>query len=164
MAQSGLEKLDLSRNKITNIPPKTFIYPPRLQWLSLANNREIQVTENTPLLESDSLQVLHLEYCNLHKISVANFEKIVKLQELHISHNEIETVTMKAEGSVRSLMNIKILDMSYNQLQQLPTEILSLPNLEKLALRNNKLKVLCEVKCPHNCKGNVLTEREIPDV
>jgi Leucine-rich repeat (LRR) protein len=164
MAQSGLEKLDLSRNKITNIPLKTFIYPPRLQWLSLANNREIQMAENTPLLESDSLQVLHLEYCNLRKISAANFEKIVKLEELHISHNKIETVTTKREGSVPSLMNIKILDISYNQLQQLPTEIMSLPNLEKLALRHNKLKVLCEMKCPHNCRGNVLTEPEIPAV
>jgi Leucine-rich repeat (LRR) protein len=146
IAQSLLEKLDLSGNAITNIPLKTFMYPPRLQWLSLANNRQIQVTEATPLLQSNSLLVLHLEYCNLRKLSAVNLEKMVKLQELYISHNKIESISTKTEGPGRCLMNIKILDISYNMLRQLPPEIISLPNLEKLDVRNNKLKVLCELK------------------
>jgi Leucine-rich repeat (LRR) protein len=162
IAQSGLEKLDLSGNKFTNIPFKTFMYPPRLQWLSLARNREIQVTEDMPLLESNSLLVLHLEYCNLRKLSAVNLEKVVKLQELYISHNEIESISTKTEGPVPSLMNIRILDISYNQLRQLPPEIISLPNLEKLYARNNKMKDVCEMKYPQKiCVGNLLTETEI---
>lgn len=165
IAQSGLEKLDLSGNKLRNIPLKTFVYPPRLQWLSLACNGEIQVTEDAPLLESDSLLVLHLENCNLRKLSAVNLEKVVKLQELYISHNEIESISTKTEGPGQSLMNIRILDVSYNQLRQLPPEVISLPNLEKLNMRNNKLKVLGEMKYPHQfCEGNFLTETEIPTV
>lgn len=165
IAQSGLEKLDLSRNKFTNIPLKTFVYPPRLQWLSLSYNGEIQVTEDAPLLESDSLLVLHLENCNLRKLSAVNLEKVVKLQELYISHNEIESMSTKTEGPGRSLMNIRILDVSYNQLQQLPPEVMSLPNLEELYLRNNKLKVLGEMKHPQQCcEVNFLTETEIRTV
>lgn len=165
IAQSGLETLDMSGNKITNIPHKTFGYPPRLQWLSLARNGEIQVTEDAPLLESKSLLVLHLEYCNLRKLSAVNLEKVVKLQELYISHNKIESMTTKTEGQIRSLMTVKILDISYNQLRKLPPELISLPNLEKLDVKNNKLKVVCELKYPQKfCEGNFLRETEIPTV
>jgi Leucine-rich repeat (LRR) protein len=159
IAQSGLEKLDLSGNKLTNIPLKTFMYPPRLQWLSLARNREIQVAEDKPLLESDSLLVLHLEHCNIRKLSAVNFKKVVKLQELYLSHNKIESILTLTEGPVRSLMNIRILYISYNHLRQLPQEIISLPNLEKLDARNNELKMLCEMKYPNElCEGNFPTE------
>jgi Leucine-rich repeat (LRR) protein len=164
VAQSGLEKLDLSGNKITTIPLKTFLYPPRLQWLSLANNRELQVADDTPLLESNTLEVLHLECCNLRKISLVNLETIVKLQELYISHNNIVAISTKTEGAADLLKNIKILDVSNNQLQQLPG-ILSLPNLEKLDLRYNKLRVLSEVQHSHEfCDWNFRTETGIATV
>jgi Leucine-rich repeat (LRR) protein len=120
IGQTGLEELDLSGNKLTNIPLKIFTYPPHLQWLSLARNGESQVTEDAPLLESNSLLVLHLESCNLRKLSAVNLEKVVKLQELYISHNKIESILTKTKGAVRSLVNIKNLDISYNQLRQLP--------------------------------------------
>jgi Leucine-rich repeat (LRR) protein len=165
IAQNGLEELDLSGNKLTSIPVKTFMYPPHLQWLSLARNGEIQVTEEKPLLESSSLLALHLEACNLRKLSAVNLEKVVKLQELYISHNKIESISTKTKGAVRSLVNIKNLDISHNQLRQLPPEIISLPRLEKLDVRNNKLRVLYEVKYPLEfCEENILTETEIPTV
>jgi Leucine-rich repeat (LRR) protein len=162
MAQSALEKLDLSGNNIKNIPLKTFAYCPRLQWLSLANNREIQVSEDAPLLESDSLQVLHLEHCNLRNVSVVNFEGIVNLQELYISHNKIESISSVLERPVQSLVNIKILDLSYNLFQHLPTQKISLPNIEKLDLGNNKVKYLCETEESREvCETNFPTETGI---
>lgn len=155
IAQSGLEKLDLSGNAFTNLPLNTFKYVPRLQWLSLANNRGIQVAEDTPLLESNSLLFLHLEYCNLRKLSAVNLERMVELQELYLSHNKIESISTKTKGQVRCLTNVKILDISYNQLRHLSSEIISLPNLEKLDVKNNKLKVLGELKHPEGfCEGN----------
>jgi Leucine-rich repeat (LRR) protein len=165
IGQSSLEKLDLSANTITNISLKTFMYPPRLQWLSLANNRGIQVTEDTPLLESKSLLVVHLEYCNLRKLPAVNLEKMVKLEELYISHNKIESISIQTERSVRCLMNLKILDISYNHLRQLSPEIILLPNLEKLDVRNNKLKVLREPEYSQKfCEANALTGTEIPSL
>jgi Leucine-rich repeat (LRR) protein len=146
IGQSGLEKLDLSGNEITTFPLETFVYPPHLQWLSLANNSELQVPENTPLLESDSLQVLHIEYCNIEKISVTNLEKLGKLKELYLSHNKIKTLSAESRGSLACLKNIRILDLSYNQLQKLPPEFVTLPKLEKVVVMNNKLRSLCEVK------------------
>ena len=144
--QSGLEKLDLSGNEITTFPLETFVYPPHLQWLSLANNSELQVPENEPFLESDSLQVLHLEYCNIEKISVTNLEKLGKLEELYLSHNKIKTLSAESRGGLSCLKNIRILDISYNQLQKLPPEFVTLPKLERVDVRYNKLGSLCEVK------------------
>jgi Leucine-rich repeat (LRR) protein len=144
--QSGLEKLDLSGNEITTFPQDTFVYPPRLQWLSLANNSKLQMPEHSPLLESDSLQVLHLEYCSIEKISVTNLQKLGKLEELYLSHNRIKILSAERQEDLTSLKNIRILDLSYNQLQKLPPEIMTLPKLEKVDLRYNKFGAMCEVK------------------
>lgn len=146
MGQSGLEKLDLSGNKITTFRPQTFVYPPRLQWLSLANNSHLHVPQDAPLLESRSLKVLHLEYCNISKISVANLQEVLALEELHLSHNKIEAIVSNIEGRALHLKNIKFLDISYNQLKKLPPEIIAFPNLENVDMRNNEVKVLGEVK------------------
>jgi Leucine-rich repeat (LRR) protein len=144
--QSGLEKLDLSGNNITTFPLETFVYPPHLKWLSLANNAALQVREHTPLLESDSLQVLHLEYCNIETICVTNLEKLEGINELYLSHNKIKTLSTANRGYLVCLKNIRILDLSYNQLQKLPPEFVTLPKLEKVDVRYNKLGSLCEVK------------------
>lgn len=144
--QSGLKILDLSGNNITSFPLQTFAYAPRLQWLSLANNGELLIPEHSPLLESDSLQILHLEHCNIDTICVTNLEKLVQLKELHISHNKIKTLSMDGRGDLGCLKNIRVLDISYNQLQKLPPEIMTLPELAEVRVRNNKLEVLCEVK------------------
>jgi len=146
IGQSGLEKLDLSGNNITTFPLETFVYPPHLKWLSLASNSELQLREHTPLLESDSLQVLHLEYCNIETICITNLEKLVKLNELYLSHNKIKTLSTANRGELDCLKNIRILDVSYNQLQKLPPEFVTLPKLEKVDLRYNKLGSLCDVK------------------
>jgi len=146
IGQSGLEKLDLSGNEITTFPLETFVYPPHLQWLSLANNSELQVPEHKPLLESDSLQVLHLEYCNIEKLYLTNLEKLGKLEELYLSHNKIKTLSAESRGDLACLKNIRILDLSYNQLQKLPPEFVTLPKLERVDVRYNKLGSLCEVK------------------
>jgi Leucine-rich repeat (LRR) protein len=147
IGQSALQKLDLSGNNITTIPLETFSYPPNLQWLALANNSELKVPEHSPLLESDSLQVLHLEYCNIEFIYVTNLKKLGKLKELYLSHNKIKTLSTGRQGDLLAcLKNIRILDISYNQLQELPPEILILPKLEEVFVRNNKLRSLCKVK------------------
>lgn len=146
IGQSGLQKIDLSGNNITTFPLETFVYPRHLKWLSLANNIELQVREHTPLLESESLQVLHLEYCNIETICVTNLEKLGELKELYLSHNKIKTLSTANRGNLACLNNIRILDLSYNQLQKLAPEFLTLPELEKVDVRYNKLGSLCEVK------------------
>jgi Leucine-rich repeat (LRR) protein len=49
------------------------------------------------------------------------------------------------------LKNIRIFDLSYNELQELPPEFVNLPELEKLYLSHNKIKTLPgEVACLKN--------------
>lgn len=146
IGQSGLEKLDLSGNNITAIPLETFSYPPNLRWLSLANNSELKVPEHSQLLESESLEVLHLEYCNIEFMCVRNLKKLGKLKELYLSHNKIKTFSTGRQGDLACFKNIRILDISYNQLQELPPEILTLQKLEEVVVRNNKLRSLSKVK------------------
>jgi Leucine-rich repeat (LRR) protein len=149
IGQSGLEKLDLSGNKITTFPLATFVYPPRLQWLSLANNAELQVPEHSPLLESDSLEVLHLEYCNIDKIRVTNLEKLRNLKELYLSHNKIKTLSTETKEDLAFFKNIGLLDISHNKLQELLRETTTLPKHEQVAVRSSGSGVLSEVS--HTC-------------
>ncbi len=60
---------------------------------------------------------------------------IESVRELLLAHNYLETIP---EGIFDKLSNLKILDLSYNQLKYLPHDILKL-NLDKLNLTGNPI-------------------------
>jgi len=80
LGQSKLQTVDLSRNSLVVIKPKTFIRNPSLQILSLSSNKGLKLPDEGPFLYSTSLRILQLSACNLSHIPPKAFEKLPNLQ------------------------------------------------------------------------------------
>ena len=65
------------------------------------------------------------------------FENIDKLELLHLKNNSISYI--KTSILKTNFNNLKQLDLSYNKLQSIPSELLKLPRIEILNLANNSI-------------------------
>ena len=138
LGQSKLQTVDLSRNSLVIIEPKTFIRNPSLEILSLSSNKDLRLPEEVPFLYSNSLRVLQLSACNLSHIPPKAFEKLPNLQELYISYNKIGMLY-----NVQGVGHVTLLDISHNHLRVLGSDIFTeLPELIHLNLRHNSLSTL----------------------
>jgi hypothetical protein len=131
--------VDLSSNELEHISEETFMYIPTLEWLSLANNKKLNIPDDTHFLRSRNLKVLHLESCGIHRISLSSFGDLIELRELYLSHNKITSLDMGSHSSWQPLIRILCLDLSYNNLGEVPQALTQLLRLEDLNMRYNKL-------------------------
>ena len=144
IGQSGLEVLYLSSSELGHLARNTFIHVPRLKWLSLANN-ELKVPDNTLFLQNMNLQVLHLENCSLNRILLSSFVGFVNLNELYLSSNKLRIVEMGSLTLSRPLTNIRYLELSHNNLEDVPHTLTQLPSLEGVNIRYNELRNLSDI-------------------
>uniref|UniRef100_A0A8C1IHA3 Negative regulator of reactive oxygen species n=1 Tax=Cyprinus carpio TaxID=7962 RepID=A0A8C1IHA3_CYPCA len=113
---SSVELLDLSENKVNYFPPGFIQQMPSLYWLRLRSN----------CLQSFSLMPEDLP---------------VTLYELDVSRNRI-TELKASQRSISELNNLTHLNLSTNDLQNLPARIFaSLPKLRTLDLSHNTVNV-----------------------
>ena len=138
LGQSKLQTVDLSRNSLVIIEPKTFIRNPSLKNLSLSNNQFLRLPEEGPFLYSASLRVLHLSACNLSHIPPKAFQELPNLKELYIADNKIDVL-----HNVQGVGHLTTLDISHNYLRYLDSDIFTaLPALTHLNLSYNSLSSL----------------------
>ncbi len=131
----GLEVMDLSHNKLTELPDAGFFKLQQLQFIDLSHN----------LFKSFPLEITYLK----------------QLSRVDLSHNQIETfpldlIQMKAlktlnlsNNMIRALpddmvemVQLQRLNLSGNEIEYLPFRIAELKNLESLNLAGTKLKYL----------------------
>lgn len=115
---NNLEFLDVSKNQITRIDKKINFLTKRLLELNLSNNKELEYLPNN-LLAMSYLRSLNLNNCQLKKWEIK--EDLTNL-------------------------NLRVLKLSFNQLQSFELTSKQLPNLKSLQLKQNKLK---QVKIAH---------------
>lgn len=151
IGQSRLEVVDLSSNELDHIPSNTFTHVPRLTWLSLANNK-LKIPDNTLFLQNMNLEVLHLENCALYGITLSSFVGFVNLKELYLSYNTIKTVEGGNHTSSRPLTKLRYLELSHNNLTDVPHALTQLPSLEDVNMSYNELR---------NLSGILLVERHL---
>ena len=145
-----LTTLRLNQNKISTIDNTTFQYTEQLQWLNLADNQltadviqgifvnctnlQTLLINSNPLQNVDektfagiySLQNLYLNSLCLESILIQN---LPNLNELHLQHNFITTVTT---DTFLGLNNLRILDLGYNFISDI--EAMAFDNLQLTAL------------------------------
>jgi Leucine-rich repeat (LRR) protein len=151
VGQSGLQLLDLSNNELKLISSKAFTHVPRLKWLSLASN-EIKIPDNTLFLQNMNLQVLHLENCSLNRILLSSFIDFVNLNELYLSSNKLRNVEKGSLTLSHPLTNIRYLEFSRNNLEDLPHTLTQLHSFEDMKIRYNE---------PRNLSDILLLERHV---
>jgi Leucine-rich repeat (LRR) protein len=120
---SGLRLLDLSNNKLVQVPNFNL---PHLTQLFLANNQLAQVPnfDNLPNLTQLTLK-------NNQLVEVPNFS-LLNLTCLSLANNRLAQVP-----NFNNLPNLTWLSLKNNQLAKLPN--FNLPNLTQLAVENNQL-------------------------
>ncbi|KAM7269395.1 hypothetical protein ACFE04_024892 [Oxalis oulophora] len=131
---SSVRTLDLTRNKIVDIPTDISKLT-NMQRLVMAEN----LIERLPM-HLGKLQCLKVITLDRNKISCLPDELglLVRLERLSISENMLEFVP----ETIGSLRNLSLLDMSNNKLKSLPESIGSCFSLEELQANDNLIEHL----------------------
>lgn len=134
---TNLVKLDLSQNEIADIDFNSFVELTNLKDLNMRNNDFINSLSSN--LFRGLYRVHSLDVSNTMLMSCFNesFSGMQSLTYLNMSHSQIKMVeyeTFKATGA------IKIIDLSYNMLENFQINTSSIYLLSELFLNHNKLK------------------------
>jgi Leucine-rich repeat (LRR) protein len=126
-----LKVLDISHNRIADLPDSLFISCPSLTEIRYAGN-ELKVIPD--VLCQPSLSVLDLSENDISYLD-SNISRCLALEELDLHANDIDTFS-----SFISLINLKSLILSDNPVRQLGDWILNQPQLKILFVDNTQLK------------------------
>ncbi|KAM9782372.1 transforming growth factor beta activator LRRC32 isoform 1-T1 [Syngnathus typhle] len=137
--------LDLSRNKLPYFP----LLPTNnaIQHLDLSRNRlqSVQVTDVAETKMSETLlkhlRYLDLSYNQLTDLQQSFFRSMMSLEVLNVSNN---CVSMFSVTDQNLLLAAKIINLSYNSLQNLSLGEGTLQALEELFLQGNDLRTLAQ--------------------
>uniref|UniRef100_A0A3B3BUE1 Vasorin b n=2 Tax=Oryzias melastigma TaxID=30732 RepID=A0A3B3BUE1_ORYME len=124
---NNLELLDLSQNKLKQLPDRVFEPLTSLKNLDLSSNQIPHISEDC-FHGLAKLERLYLYSNHITTIHPAAFDGLENLLELKLQNNLMKT-------PVRfSMPQLLLLDLSYNLLQTLSPSHLETPNLESLKL------------------------------
>lgn len=132
----SLSRLDLSHNRLVRLEDAAFATLPHLMKLDLGHNSELEISGKA---------FIGLENClldlNLDNVSITAFPELPLpfLRRLTIADNELPFVPPELATNMTSLNS---LDLSYNDLSNVPLLTHSLPKLRHLSLAGNPITVL----------------------
>lgn len=135
-----LEELNLGQNRIARIDPEAFAGLQGLRILHLDDNEIISVPSDTflPLIV---LAELYLGINAITTIPSGAFKDLSNLNKLDLKGAGFSNMSVDAFAGLETV--IRVLDLSDNQLQRIPTEELgSLVRLEELSLGQNLFEIV----------------------
>uniref|UniRef100_A0A0K0FF06 Gp150 protein (inferred by orthology to a D. melanogaster protein) n=1 Tax=Strongyloides venezuelensis TaxID=75913 RepID=A0A0K0FF06_STRVS len=137
--QSLIEKLDLSQNKLRNLEINGFWHFPSLKNLNISKNRIYDIPGGV-FRQLKNLELLDLSYNYLYKIERAYFSDLVGLKTMYLNNNNVSNIS---EAVFFLQKNLTLLDVSHNKLKGLDTQwTFELKNLKKLDLTGNQLSYI----------------------
>uniref|UniRef100_A0A7S1KLM5 Disease resistance R13L4/SHOC-2-like LRR domain-containing protein n=1 Tax=Percolomonas cosmopolitus TaxID=63605 RepID=A0A7S1KLM5_9EUKA len=139
-----IRMVDLSNNKIHSFPTEIRRSAKTLLHLDLRNNYIQSMTTGIKYLAH--LKRLDMSRNKLKTIP-AYFSRLISLQLLRMSHNQVSSIHPDAFSGLKDLEEIQL---DHNDLIQLPQNLGDLKKLARLMLQYNKLKELPEMigDCP----------------
>ncbi|XP_062533586.1 chaoptin-like, partial [Armigeres subalbatus] len=136
---TGLYKLDVSNNPITEIPDEAFFGLERSLWELVLENNELIEVPSRAIRELKKLRLLNLRGNDISSIDAGAFRGLEKsLQTLILSDNSISQLS---GGDVTGLPNLDSIDLSGNNLAEIDPAAFKdgLDKLSKVYLGNNLL-------------------------
>ncbi|XP_011498192.1 PREDICTED: chaoptin-like [Ceratosolen solmsi marchali] len=137
-----LRKVDLAGNKLHQIPTIALSAQniPSLDWLNVTANPLMRIHEISSKSKYPALQEIHISRTNLTIVATHDFEAFSELLHLFINSNMIYRISPDAFSYLPKLLT---LDLSINKLEVLPQECLKgLEHLRLLNLTYNRLQEL----------------------
>lgn len=126
--------LDLSKEKLTEIPPSVFPYT-QLKILLLNRNQ-------LAFLSKDIAKLTHLEQLDASRNKLTAlpeaFTQLMELKSLNLETNKLKALP----NDIGQLSNLKILNLESNKLTSLPQSIGQLTQLTELNVSDNLLNTL----------------------
>ncbi|XP_050098956.1 chaoptin isoform X2 [Anopheles aquasalis] len=132
----SLAWLDLSHNRLVRLEDAAFATLPRLATLDLSHNDELEVMGRAFIGLEGSLIELRLANVSLGAVPELASPS---LRTLQISHNELPSIPPELAANLSALRS---LDLSENDLTNVPLITHSLPNLRNLYLAGNPITTL----------------------
>ncbi|CAH1991556.1 unnamed protein product [Acanthoscelides obtectus] len=135
---SSLVTLNLSMNKLDEVPVHIFQNFSSLEYLDLSDNH-LQL-HNSSFSGLKQLKALNIANNNIEVLPEIVFNELTKLKHLDLSGNKIQYISSENLVNVTFL---EVLNISFNQLEQLNYELLkNLNELHTLDVAGNKLKYI----------------------
>lgn len=125
----SLSSLNLSNNYLFRLDDAAFATLPRLSVLDLSNNEELKVMDKAFFGLESSLVKLGLNNVSLTTVPELH---LPNLRELRLSRNELPSIPQELAHNLTSL---QVVDLSWNDLTNVPLLIHTLPHLRWNASR-----------------------------
>ncbi|VDD96043.1 unnamed protein product [Enterobius vermicularis] len=138
-----MERLSLAYNNITELPINLLHQHRRLKVLHLDGNKISLKNLNSFFRDTQQLERLELNHCGLQQYWELKLEYLTNLQRLGLAGNQLgEIPTMLFRGHHR----LQAIDLSDNDIRQIPIDPLWHSNITQLVLACNRLGNLEQLK------------------
>jgi hypothetical protein len=141
-----LEEVNLSNNRIQELPPNGFPAQSKLKTLKL-NYNQITAVPKGSLSHLSSLTTLHLDYNKIKQIDKEGFAPLKELEVLYLGFNKIEELL---EGTFCNQTDLRLLEMQCNFITAVyPRSLEGLWGLETLNLSKNQIEEISDQACDY---------------
>ena len=139
-SMKNITRLTLSHNKITELPPAVAMME-NLEILNLFNNSLEEVPQSVSTMQK--LRILNLG-CNKLNSLPRGFGSFPNIEILDLSYNNLNDNSLP--NNFFFMTSIRALYLSDNEFERLSPDISNMKNLRILALRDNELVEIPEVR------------------
>lgn len=142
----NLQRLSMWNNFIHKIPPHTFVDLPKLQRLTLSSDGKSFITLQPHVFDIPSLEELYIRRAifRFDETTTDIFKKLINLKILDMSYNTIGRTNLSStlKTILLPLRSIRTLLLDSLNLVYIPEGLFSnFPFLERISLRNNKINI-----------------------
>lgn len=142
---TGLPKLRyimVESESLTELPAHVFRDLPSVESITITGNKGLNRIENGQFVDLQKLKTIHLEHNGIEWIHLRAFSSLSNMQLLDLSHNNINDAVMIGRA-VKDITSLEQLNLDHNSIEALPeASFVDLPRLKELYLNNNFIREL----------------------
>lgn len=134
----NLKEIHLQHNKFNFLPHDLLAGADYVTYADFSHNYITSISTDAFSNFRESVRYLYLQKNHLLELHAGMFRRMSLLRELNVSHNQISLIR---ENVFETLRNLRILDLSFNNLRQVDVyQLRGAMSLEKLYLHGNPLQ------------------------